>query len=454
MYRALGPNLLIDPWNPWVTVLPFVVFVLLAWSLAEHDFIALPWLVAVGTFVVQTHVGYAPLVAGMGAGAVARAAIVTHSPAEHLRRWLVIAVAVGIVLWFAPVAQQLTVHPGNLAAIFGSFRHPPVPTLGLATAFGIMGKELGIPGAWLTGNDAGPLGAAAVGTAGTFPALGVLAVACGFGVVAWRRGAASAARLVVFMVAAAGIGVLAGSRIIGFPADYLVRWWWVLGALLWCAIGWAAWTLVGDSRAAPYLAAAACVVIAALSVTIAFDAWPVRVPGQQFSVAIGALASPTAAHLTRRTSYRFMWVDSTDIGAVGYGLYLDLAERGFDVKVPPSFAQSFGPRDTATLQANQPTIEVVAGDDLDRGWQPPPGAIRIAQFDPLNIMDRDRADALTERIRAELGPHSSLQPSLVDAQYGRNELASAGVDAAPINALRRLRAPGIPYVVYLNPTTT
>src|SRR4051812_34887712 len=66
LLRALGSIVLIDPWNPWVAVVPFLLYLLLAWSVAERDYGALPALVAVGSFLAQTHVGYAPLVLGAG----------------------------------------------------------------------------------------------------------------------------------------------------------------------------------------------------------------------------------------------------------------------------------------------------------------------------------------------------------------------------------------------------
>ena len=71
---ALGPSLLADPWNPWAAVLPFFTFVLLAWDLADGELRALPWLVGVGTYLVQTHVGYTPLVLGLGLAAALLAA--------------------------------------------------------------------------------------------------------------------------------------------------------------------------------------------------------------------------------------------------------------------------------------------------------------------------------------------------------------------------------------------
>ena len=46
---ANDTDLFVNPWNPWVAVLPFFTYVLLAWSLADGDVAVLPWLVGVGT---------------------------------------------------------------------------------------------------------------------------------------------------------------------------------------------------------------------------------------------------------------------------------------------------------------------------------------------------------------------------------------------------------------------
>ena len=85
---ANDTDLFVNPWNPWVAVLPFFTYVLLAWSVADGDVGTLPWLVGVGTFVVQAHVGYAPLVLGAGvfAGAMARRAGRDHGALAGPRR--------------------------------------------------------------------------------------------------------------------------------------------------------------------------------------------------------------------------------------------------------------------------------------------------------------------------------------------------------------------------------
>ena len=74
-------------------------------------------------------------------------------PAERRRRWAVVAV----VLWLPPIVQQLRSEDGNLAAIVEFFR-APARGPGGRTAWGIMGTELGPPGAWLAGDEVGVFG--------------------------------------------------------------------------------------------------------------------------------------------------------------------------------------------------------------------------------------------------------------------------------------------------------
>ena len=198
---GLGPDLLADPWNPWVAVLPFLADALLVWSLADGEIALLPLVVAVGTVLVQTHVGYVALALGLGlVGGAARAgglctgwlATAARRGRAPLRRSVVIAAVVGGVLWVPPIAQQLFGDEGNLAAIVRYFRHPTERAVGWPISWGIMGTELGLPGAWLAGGELDVFG---VRTSSTLPALVLLAATSSLGFLAWRRGEASAARL-------------------------------------------------------------------------------------------------------------------------------------------------------------------------------------------------------------------------------------------------------------------
>ena len=40
----------------------FLLFLLLVWSFADGEVRQLPWVVLTGSFIVQCHIGYAPLV--------------------------------------------------------------------------------------------------------------------------------------------------------------------------------------------------------------------------------------------------------------------------------------------------------------------------------------------------------------------------------------------------------
>ena len=53
----------IDPWNPFVTVLPFAFLIATAWAAIEGDGLALILSVLVGSFLVQAHIGFAVPVA-------------------------------------------------------------------------------------------------------------------------------------------------------------------------------------------------------------------------------------------------------------------------------------------------------------------------------------------------------------------------------------------------------
>ncbi len=436
---ALGPNLLVDPWNPWIAVLPFFTFVLVAWSVAERDLAMLPWAVAVGSFVVQTHVGYAPLV--LGAGAVA--AVLALTPKGHAERahadvvkWLIVAAAVAVALWLAPLFQQLFGHPRNLSAIVHYFRHPTEKAVGLRFGFGLMGTELRPIGPWITAKDTGPFGFAT--DSSTSSALLLLAAVLGAGAYAWARGNARAGRFALSMFGLAWIGVVAGGRVTGVPWNYLVRWWWVVAALLWCSLAWSlVWAAkrLDVERVAVAAVVAMSIVMAGIVVSNAARA---RVPAKPFSDAIGRLLPQTTAHLQRSRAYVVRSID-TDIGAVGNGVYFELAARGFRVEVPADLGHAFG----SWRVAKDPTLEeitVVNTDDFF--YRPAPGATRIAEYDPLTPSQRGRVQVLERSILRSLTGSQSFQPTDVDSPWTRRGLVASGADARELDELAALRRRG------------
>jgi hypothetical protein len=411
----------------------------------------LPWAVGVGSFLVQTHVGYAPLVLGLGALATLLAflrGVSDRRTTMVARRPVVTAGIVLVALWAAPVIQQFTGHPGNLSEIVDYFRHPTEKTLGIAVGFGIMGRELRFPGPWIGGNDTSILGF--VFTSGTLPALALLAATAGAGALAWLRGARAATRLAILMVGAVVVGVVAGGRITGAPGSYLVRWWWVIAALVWCSLAWSLYRVAGRPHVA--FAAIAGAAMAVLAIATAWDATPVEFPQQNFSAAIAALAPPTATKLAKDDTYHFTWIDTRDLGGpVGTGMYLALAERGYRLKVDEALAHPFGKWRVARAPTDA-TITVVGFDDLAQGWTPPPGATEVARYDALAADERQRATDLASKIRAGLRDPAAWHENAADSEWGRGALVAAGADPADVDALARLRRKGIGYAVFVSPS--
>jgi hypothetical protein len=84
--RALGVGFFLDPWNPYVIVLPLFAVVLLAWDATAGDLWALPVAIGIGSFVVQSHVGTTLAVAAPIGVAAASVLVMNGVKACRLKR--------------------------------------------------------------------------------------------------------------------------------------------------------------------------------------------------------------------------------------------------------------------------------------------------------------------------------------------------------------------------------
>ncbi len=117
-YGATGGWIVLDAWNPHIAFPFFVLFVLSLWALADGARWAAVAATAVGTFLVQAHVGYLPLVALPAATAVGLAVLGSRRAGEPWRSWagaLRWSAVVGALLWLPAVVEQVVEAPGNLA---------------------------------------------------------------------------------------------------------------------------------------------------------------------------------------------------------------------------------------------------------------------------------------------------------------------------------------------------
>jgi hypothetical protein len=84
----------------------------------------------VGSYLIQTHLGLAPVVGLMLAAVGVLWFRSTHMPQRErghaaLRRPALAGLALLALMWVGPLAQQVTNSPGNLGQIVQFFRHPP-----------------------------------------------------------------------------------------------------------------------------------------------------------------------------------------------------------------------------------------------------------------------------------------------------------------------------------------
>ena len=125
-YTLRTGDLVVSVWNPHVIVLPMLAFVIMAAAFAATGRGALLlWLVLFGSFLVQTHLAMAPLVALVGATAVV-------AQRQALGGVWLRACLVALVLWLPPIVEQVTHTPGNLTRIVTFFAggSSSGPTLG------------------------------------------------------------------------------------------------------------------------------------------------------------------------------------------------------------------------------------------------------------------------------------------------------------------------------------
>jgi hypothetical protein len=108
--------MLASPWNPHVLLLPTLTLLALAAAVAADSVWWLPAVACLASFELQTHLGLVPTVSVVIAASVALA----RPP-----RWLAINVSLWILLllWFLPLAEQVSHTPGNLTKLWTFFAY-------------------------------------------------------------------------------------------------------------------------------------------------------------------------------------------------------------------------------------------------------------------------------------------------------------------------------------------
>jgi len=118
MEFVMGSELLFDPWNPHILILACLALLTCAWGVAAGDPWALPVYLALGSYCVQTHLGYSYLVPGLLLAALAFRLVGRRSVTQ--REWWCSA-GVLAVLWAQPLVEQFFGEgEGNLSRVLGA----------------------------------------------------------------------------------------------------------------------------------------------------------------------------------------------------------------------------------------------------------------------------------------------------------------------------------------------
>lgn len=332
---SLEPFDHLDIWNPRIILLPLLVLCVLAAS-APRSAPATVGVLALGSGLVQTHIGMAPVVAALTALALA-------PRLGRPRRWpprpqtggrVLAAFLVIVVIWAPPLIQELGSDPGNLSAIRDFVTATgPGPTAGEAV------EAVGVE---LSRFPLGPLGG---GPAAWFVLAGYLVLAAAIAVLARRRGNRLAQDLGLVGLVGILAAVVATANVTGTLETYLVLWVSALPVVVWLATAQlllaaeqphrlprspAVWSPGSAlSSALPPIAVIALLAIAVVQsrALVAFperhwSADPVRQAGLLATRALGPPDRPVAVEATVPPQF-----------APASGVMLQLIEQGYDVRV-------------------------------------------------------------------------------------------------------------------------
>lgn len=489
---TFGVAVFLEPWNPYLPSMWWLVLVLAVWSALCDDWPMLPVAAFAGSFCAQTHASYAGMVGGMAAFTVAfvgfKAYRRRHDRGE-LRRiaaWTAIAAGIAVVLWVPPLIDQLTASKGNLSIIAEDFLHPPADPIGLRSGLVELLRRLNVLQAF-SGLRAG------VGETGSIvPGVLLLVAWAGSGAVAWRRREARLNRLNIVAGVALLLSLYSASRIYGRVWYYLLLYGWSLGAVMLLTTGWALMVAFrpgpaagdgprddardavhdrphgADAPGVPAWSWTPATALAATALLVFSTVLGVRASGATATdamagAALGEVVAPTATALRARMAEeplrgeRFVvtWTDTVSLGGQGWGLINELERVGIPVgvaDVPLYRGGARGHRVVADRDARA-TVHLAVGTAIDV-WRAVPDATEIAYGDPRSRAERAEFRRLHARVdrRLRSGGRDDLLP-LLDSQLFLLALAP---DLPPEveRDTRRMLELGEPVAVFVAPPGT
>jgi hypothetical protein len=358
---ALSPGALVSPWNIFAALAFFPVFLLLAWSVVLGEVRRLPWLAVVGTFLVQTHIGYGLLLLAPSVWVVAHLVRDRQRSDAALRRSIVWSVLWLVLLWLPVLIDQLFVT-GNLGAVSDYVLNTHDPKAGFGRSIEWFAEQFELVPVWA----GGPVRVDSVSgfATGASPAWLVTPVAL-LVLAGWatrRRGSRDRRTFFTLVLITTASAVVAMAAVTGDQFDYLIQWRSLTALLILVAAAWSLVPWIRSARARWITVAVATAGILATSVFLTARVVDLPTELRPDDYRIGAIGQQLADRAPRSDRFLVRGIGEQRLGLV-QTVVDALDRRGAPVRVDPHLDYEFGPQ-RILRAADAATIWLVA----EKGW--------------------------------------------------------------------------------------
>jgi hypothetical protein len=406
---------LLQPWNPNVAFPFFMLFLLQVWAFSTGDRWQLLGMAVIGSLLVQFHIGYLPLVLIGGAWAAlavlidrrqSRAAETPRSRKTRTRWRPVLAssAAALVVLWIAPLIEQLTDPHGNLTAILDYFRNDGGNVAGLRVGAGIFAAEFKLPPPWLGGSDNLAFATSKVETASLWWLL-IPAALLSIGFLAARAAQRRSALRMMQLALIMSIGsIIAISRVSVELQAFLFFWRVIVAVFVVIATIWsvALWSRLEQREHARRVVVAALLVVIAGSSLIRTndDVLSHRDALGPLDTYAERLFDRAARRAPHGSQLLVRGVAGTTSG-LAQGLFDDLDRRGAHVRVDAESGYQYGSERVAT-PSDVDQVWYISQDGSQRSLGELAGGRVVASVTPLSPAKERELEHLQDSMRAQL----------------------------------------------------
>lgn len=385
LMRSLGIGLLHSPWNPDVSALAFLAFLVAAWAVATGQRVMVLVAVVAGSFVVQSHVGDAlPVVLVLALAIAFGEGWRPHAPGRRAAVYGAAAL-VAVTLWVVPVYGDVVAGNGNLRKV-ASFAlsggtSSTEPRAGGLEALKVVGAQWGPRPLWLVSSTADlPYDGALVYEEHRWwlPLAGIPVAALTLWAFVRRRRVVATAGAITALGFGAAVFSIASVK--GAVWSYLAWWIWALGAFSGVVVLAGIWALLRPRwhrRSAAVLLVVTIAVGAAVGLGLVGDVADSRTPSDTAGLTVAeqqALGGTLARRVLRAVERdgRGPAVLDTTYGVLeSPGLALALERAGIPVRIVGHDASiPYGSERRWRCGVARARLRIYSGDDNIRAQHP------------------------------------------------------------------------------------